>query len=384
MANEEISKLIRDFNNDENVIKLKNYYNSLSFMDILGVARNENAHSSFLAWLFDSNRNFGLGIIPLKLLLELLVYTDSDNVKNIDKNKILARSIEIIQTDEVEREYFIQKDKHGRIDVYIPFEVDNQKYAIVLENKVKAEENEIDGVKQTNKYFNHFDEISKSNKTKYIYVFLAPGNIKAANPNFINISYAMIVNDIINPLLLNDNMDKKVRWVLEDYLRILNKPNINDTNNSEIVLAVTQFEKGIISQIQNNHIDLHEYLKKAKSADEDSSIYNFLRYNTAVLYSIWPDLQIIKQSNNTFSKLGIKVNSILYLTKTENKVDPTDITVYTADEKNLVMRDDWDEPISITAAARKLVNREYNNYNGFNWFIYDGKILSSMRDENNK
>ena len=91
-----IYDLIRNFNNDENVIKLKNYYNSLSFMEILGVDRKETVHSTFLKWLFDSQHNYDLGTKPLMLLLDLLIRHDEKNeILADDKEAIILRQANI-------------------------------------------------------------------------------------------------------------------------------------------------------------------------------------------------------------------------------------------------------------------------------------------------
>ena len=46
--------LIHQFTNDPYVQRIKERYPTKSMMEILGVHRDENKHSDFLAWLFDS------------------------------------------------------------------------------------------------------------------------------------------------------------------------------------------------------------------------------------------------------------------------------------------------------------------------------------------
>ena len=55
---------------DEEYIALYNYYSKETMMDILGVSRQENPHSSFLRWLLDVNSDHGCGTIPMRKLLE--------------------------------------------------------------------------------------------------------------------------------------------------------------------------------------------------------------------------------------------------------------------------------------------------------------------------
>ena len=51
---EKAVELIHQFTNDPYVQRIKERYPTKSMMEILGVHRDENKHSDFLAWLFDS------------------------------------------------------------------------------------------------------------------------------------------------------------------------------------------------------------------------------------------------------------------------------------------------------------------------------------------
>lgn len=405
-----ISKLMQKFNNDENVIKLQNYYNSFSFMEILGVERNEAAHSSFLAWLLDSNKNGGLGTLPLKLLLELLVKRiendckeENDDIKkierfpeSIDTNSVLVRSLNIVQGN-VEREYSfnLEGKKKGRVDLYIPFEVGNKQYVIIVENKVKSSENYEKADKdstQTDKYYEYFSAISKD---KYIYVFLSPlhGNevVEATNKHFINISYPMIVENIITPLLANKEINPKVRMIIEDYLKILNKPNADDTANQQIVLAVSEAEKELIETIKVEHEllieelkKLDEYEKEKEEAKEEvekekvcSLLQGFKDYNDTILTAICPELyENGNRKRRTFAELKIESGTTLYLAKSgaSNEIDDENNlykTVRTVGDNNRVEYFNKERKTvigSITAAAKELSGKPYN-LNGFQWFI---------------
>ena len=55
---------------DKEYIALYNYYSKETMMDILGVSRQENPHSSFLRWLLDSNSDHGCGTMPMRKFLE--------------------------------------------------------------------------------------------------------------------------------------------------------------------------------------------------------------------------------------------------------------------------------------------------------------------------
>ena len=116
---EELRREIRKFNNDENVSKLENYYNSKSLPEIIGASRKELAHSSFLAWILNNDESHMLGGFPIKKLLELLVIYSKE--KQLTNYKELYDSI-IISDFELDSIY-IETERSiknvGRLDIYI-------------------------------------------------------------------------------------------------------------------------------------------------------------------------------------------------------------------------------------------------------------------------
>ena len=384
MDDNTIFKLIRNFNNDENVIKLKNYYNSLSFMEILGVDRLEKAHSSFFKWLFDENYNYDLQEKPLLLLLDLLVRKDTKNTFDNVKKDIVLRSLNINVKDGVVEFPLGEKQKYGRCDIYIPFDIGTKQYAIIVENKVFSQE-KIEKVNdkneyQTDKYFNYFNSLD--NGITYIYVFLAPifdnKETHANNPNFINISYDDIVESIINPLLLDDNLGEITRSILLDYLKVLSKPNILDPNSKSISMVSNKniYEAKLIGDISDKHSKLGDYLKN--SSDENEILKNFLSNNINMIISasIWPE--ILKKNNRnrnvSFKELGIEPGTVLYLAAGEkkNERDENRLFVTTLDLNSKVQYKFENEVRinSISTAARELAKKDYG-LRGINWFIYN-------------
>ena len=57
---------------DDDYIELYDYYSKETMMGILGVARQENPHSSFLRWLLDMNGEHGYGSIPMRKFLSMI------------------------------------------------------------------------------------------------------------------------------------------------------------------------------------------------------------------------------------------------------------------------------------------------------------------------
>lgn len=393
----EIFNLIREFNNDPNVIELNNYYKSISSMEMLRATRDEKAHSSFLACLFSPDINYGLGTTPLMLLLDLLIQEDHDgNFPNENKQDIIIRKSKIISEHAI-TEYPYKKE--CRIDIYIPFSIDNNQYAIVLENKVRAKENiekkdnEKDPVTQTEKYYSN---ISKSKlNVKYIYVFLAPQcynehngdeKVKAKDKHFINISYSDIVNYVITPILKDNTISEQARYILEDYLKALSKPNIVDLKKDNVKLATSEYEENLINVIKDKHAKLDKKLNSTNTPEESSILEQFSSEsnNEFVVSAIWGSSRRKRKRNRTFDELGIEPGTILTLSSTAGGNKPTSFKVKTINNINKVEYVKNDKIIisSISPAAEHLTGKK--PLNGFEWFIDDkkGNLVNIPRDDN--
>ena len=63
-----------EFTHDQDYIDLYKYYSTETFFDIVGVARQENPHSSFWRWLLDKNSAHGLHEMPFRKFLETVAW----------------------------------------------------------------------------------------------------------------------------------------------------------------------------------------------------------------------------------------------------------------------------------------------------------------------
>ena len=119
---------IIDFNNDPNVQKLREFYNTKTFPEILGVSRRELSHSSFLAWLFSSAESHMFGTRPVVQLLELFVKSALEQHRGDAKvlgkltYPILTRQIELYSTVVSTEEYVEADGKRGRADIVVSCE----------------------------------------------------------------------------------------------------------------------------------------------------------------------------------------------------------------------------------------------------------------------
>lgn len=168
---------IIEFNNDPNVRKLREFYSSKSFPEILGVSRRELSHSAFLAWLFSSAESHMFGIQPVMQLLELYVKNaleqqriGSDAAQKL-LNPILTRQIDLLSSSVATEEYVEIAKKKGRADIVISCDMrigkENSvnKLRIVVENKVYSTEHD----NQTEIYYEYYSKCRKSGEfTLYI------------------------------------------------------------------------------------------------------------------------------------------------------------------------------------------------------------------------
>ena len=76
-----MENLIKAFENDADVRELMNLYFYKTVPEIFGISRSELAHSSFLAWLFDSSVN-EFGADPLRMLFELCGQDSPETITN--------------------------------------------------------------------------------------------------------------------------------------------------------------------------------------------------------------------------------------------------------------------------------------------------------------
>ena len=441
MEVDKIYNLIRDFNNDSNVIKLKNYYKTTTFMEILGVTRSELAHSSFLWWLFNDNVNYDLGLRPLTLLLDLLVnkideqfpggtkidsngkefiLKDDEQISDEDKKAIILRKANI-KIENIKTEHAIEG---GRVDLYIQFYIENDEYkknhyAIILENKVKARENENkEGKKyQTELYYNYFS--SQKNNIKNIFVYLTPDLTKkkaqAESRKFINITYNNIVDNIIKPLLSDDSLSSTVNFILNDYIKSLSKPIFgkqnggkNDKGNNISMIKIPQpgnsqdddFQndsgiddrliesmKAVQNKYENNFKEIvslkHEKRELTENEQKIIDIFDefiFDELNRLVIGSVCPEIINKRSRNNTFEELNIEEGTTLYFVPKaqSNEIDPN-IVVRTEDSINKVSYiDEKTKEIrygTISSIAKLFCKVDYQ-VNGFRYF--------AKKDKNNQ
>ena len=195
----------------ENILRLKNSkewiefdrYCNTGFLEQIDFFRYEDMHTNFLASLLKENNVFGLGTKPLKLFIELLKVKDKNHLENKLKQDLLSNYS--VSNVHVIPQFYI-KDV-GRIDLLIKFNIGNNNYNIILENKLFSGENSKD---QTKRYKEYLDKVDidinnddNKNATK-IYVFLSLDNNPKTNPisaedEYIRIDYQELISYVFEP-----------------------------------------------------------------------------------------------------------------------------------------------------------------------------------------
>lgn len=331
-----IEKLIISHNKDAQNRKIVAFYDRKSTMEKMGIARNETAHSAFLANLLKSDNGLGLEESAIMWLLHILIEREDNakaynstspiptDVKAAVLSQTLKYDIEEITTekviDDVAHNYFAayynNKKCDDRLDIYIKLKVNglSVKYLeIVIENKVLQDENGpksknssgYDSLFQTQRYYTACS-YNKSSDTAQLFVFLTPDEVeeetKAKDKHFIQISYQDVLDTIIIPQLDNNMLTSNERQELENYVDALNLPTLDIQAKKRIVMAMTEEAR----------TDKQTYLKKnkeliinvIKAKEKEASNSSSLTQEEQILVSF------ADKRKNLFAALGMDFDTI--------------------------------------------------------------------------
>ena len=121
--------------------KLHEFFSKKSTMEILGVDRDENAHSKFLGWLFENELTRDSAIKNLLALLqtklrEQKIQDIPDVMKSYNEKTFAFQQVHVKLEDVVEVEYE-GKTYHGRVDIVIDIQLNNSDHLfVIIENKI--------------------------------------------------------------------------------------------------------------------------------------------------------------------------------------------------------------------------------------------------------
>lgn len=186
---DEFEKILK-FKNSQEWIEFDRYCNT-GFLEQIDFFRYEDMHTNFLASLLKEDNVFGLGTKPLKLFIELLKVKDKNHLENKLKQKLLSNysvsNIEVLTQESIDV---------GRLDLLIKFNIGNNKYNIILENKLFSEESSED---QTKRYKEYLDDYFKDDNNIYVFLSLNNDSKISAEDNYIRINYQELVNYVLEP-----------------------------------------------------------------------------------------------------------------------------------------------------------------------------------------
>ena len=281
-SKKEIIDDIIAFNNDVDVQRLKEIYYSQTLPEIFAVSRRELTHSSFLAWLFATSSNHGLGTAPLVQLLELYVLKSREQEKNwiTDElsNAIITRDFHISECISVTEEAVVTANAKGRADIVLTCEINLpnlslNKLKIVIENKVYSDEHG----NQTQTYFGYY-ESKEEKQEEVLYIYLTPPTsiADADCPKFIHITYQDLLEHVFEPIRRRIDISQRTQFILNEYISSLSIPAdvIEDKNVTHIqtsILAIGMEEKELLQAFWDKNKRLIIAALTAISSDNDDA-----------------------------------------------------------------------------------------------------------------
>jgi hypothetical protein len=314
MNNSEDYKSYLAMCNSEEYQLLQKFYHRKTLFDILGVARQENPHSSFLSWLLNPFDTHGMGDFPLKRFLETacLAFSEygtsylteenqsfcgyDDAKQDAARKKLLFLCVKQERNDrarllkklkqadyrilscQVVREKML--DKQRRADIYMELLLETasgkqSRLLVFIENKVKSAEND----QQTDAYMDFMLTTVGRDFDFILPIFLAPvenselldNTKKMADPNtrrenlpcvnrlFLLLNYQHLMDGVLSPCRTAFR-GEKIYDVLTEYVSCLGKSIDDSVDAAEdapvSVMAVSEEEKAWSSRLWRSHQDV--------------------------------------------------------------------------------------------------------------------------------
>lgn len=285
MSKLNVTKLLSKLNMSNDLAYLSAYYNTPSFLEIIGKERKENVHSDILRWFFDDS-DFRSAKVILRFLNLVIAWADEEGI-NIDKElkkAIYINGLSIEDNYEVIREEIINDDQYGegRIDITIKclckFEKTVKKLNIIIENKIYASETKKSGIPQTQAYYDYYSN-NLSNDIN-IFVYLKPVTTYELNQKILNkklqewrsckefvvINYQELLSKIIEPVMELSSISERNKFLLQEYIKSLGK------TKKYGIMCYTEEEKKLLLSFYNNNKDLIDAVMSIRRDDPDTPL----------------------------------------------------------------------------------------------------------------
>lgn len=290
--------------------ELRNYFSKKSMMEILGVDRDENAHSKFLGWLFE---NEVTGKDAISLFINMLPYERKISAKEIN-------DVKVVLEDFVEVNGY-----HGRADIVIDVTYSKTEHLyVVIENKIDSLEHKMGIGKKSEDAENAMWQTEGYNEyysAKYdhcAFVFLTRPNLSKENgpqcDNFKWKTYQDILNKVLVPL--KKKLSKRSEeWIrINDYIRCL---EINKTQDN--LIAISKELLGLANNAWDNEANraLFERLKQ-----KDAGLNSFWEENKHLIQPLFKVLRYMYPVSES-EPISDKSRSISEIDKVVNGKDTT-------------------------------------------------------------
>ena len=254
--------------------ELLEYFNYKSTMEILGVDRDENAHSKFLAWLFEKPDTRNVAVMNLLLLLKYKKECDQKKehypehlIKLLNKDSFQIYDVKVILEDIVE-----VNGAYGRADIVIEVLYNKDKHLyIIIENKIDSFEHRMGKGKewQTAAYYTFYK--NKYHEDNCLFAYLTRPQINLNIPeelkkqfkdghkdgrpqcdNFIWINYQDVLDKVLNAIITDTGIIRKeTKNRVEDYIRCLGINKYQD-NLMAVSNSLEELAESAWKEIQNN------------------------------------------------------------------------------------------------------------------------------------
>lgn len=237
----ELKKLIENIEDDFSIIEAES--NKVNIFEILGISSREIRHSKFLSWLLNPAENHYLGDYFLTKFLKNLVI--KEDLSSIDLFYI--ESINLTST-EVKTEY-------KNIDILLFNE--QEKFVCCIENKIYSKEHSNQCERYKKVIYEDFPNFKK------LFIYLTIDGSKSSDEEYINYSYEDLYKVLNNVYIKKkDNINTTSKTFIENYLDILNRKMIEDSNIKKICLDIYKKHKKALDLIYEHKPDEKEEFKE--------------------------------------------------------------------------------------------------------------------------
>ena len=303
----DIEDLITKYNVDSRNNRLRDFYETDNLWRTLKIERDENRHSSFIAWLL--NKDAMSDNSPFHKFLNLIVRQKEDDgstdypklKKAILLREIKLKSIRITTEKTISALSVIRFN--DRLDIYADCEIsgigDYSRLEIFIENKIDSTEgnSKVSGKhehltpqeetyrkkKQTERYYYACSKEHNLRKTPFdgektlqLFVFLTARKQEPEDKHFVTVTYQDLVDFILEPYLNRDDLDAHTSMAVKEYLRILGNPLNNMT-----IMATTTEEKELLIDFYTRNEDLFRralevMMNNAETEEEEKNYASML------------------------------------------------------------------------------------------------------------